>query len=196
MMRLFVAFHVEEAIRRELSAVQDRLRASGADVRWSAPTHFHLTVKFLGDIEDERLPDVEDACAWVAEQAAPFRFALRGVSTFPKRGPEIKVLWAGVTEGTAEWAALATKADEAFAPFGVAREGGLVPHVTLGRVRGSANLDALREAIRDEAGTDFGARDAGDLILIRSVLDPGGATYEDLRRWPLGGAGGAGDSNE
>lgn len=186
MMRLFLAFTLEEPIRQALADVQKRLQESKPDVRWSLSENFHLTVKFLGDIEEERLPDVKDASTWLASESAPFRIRLRGVSTFPKRGPEIKVLWTAVTEGGAEWNRIATKAEEAFTPFGVAREGGLVAHITLGRARSAANRDALRNAIAQEAETDFGEQAVSELILMRSILDPGGAVYEEMGRWTLG----------
>ncbi|GAB4460688.1 MAG: RNA 2',3'-cyclic phosphodiesterase [Armatimonadaceae bacterium] len=184
-MRLFLAVHLTDEIRANLAVAQARLKATGADVRWVEPENFHLTVKFLGDIEDDLLPDVEYNSEWTAGESTAFRFRVRGVSVFPRNGPEIKTLWAAVVEGGDSWRAVAEKAQEAFAPFGVPREGGLVPHITLGRVKSDRSRDALRTAIEAEAETEFGTQDAHRLTLIQSTLTPHGAIYKDIQSWDL-----------
>lgn len=186
-MRLFLAIEIEPNVRANVAAVQTRLKASGADVRWVEPENFHLTVKFLGDVPDTLLPEVEAVCESLAQDGAPFRFRTAGGSFFPKRGPNIKTLFVGLTEGADEWRTLAQAAQDTFAPLGIARESGLAPHITLGRVKSDKNLDALRSALSREAQTDCGEQAADEIVLVQSFLDPRGATYKPLRRWPLGG---------
>jgi 2'-5' RNA ligase len=188
-MRLFVAIELAPDVRASVAALQERLReqtAAATEVRWVEPANFHLTVKFLGDLPDALLPDVETACREIAQASDAFRIAVRGAGAFPKRGP-LKTLWAGLSEGADEWKALVRRAEAPFAPFGVAREGGLAPHVTLGRVKNSTREhdDALRAALAREANTDCGAQPADHLALIRSTLDPRGAIYTTLRTFPL-----------
>ncbi len=186
-MRLFLAFNAVPEVRTNVSAMQERLKQTGADVKWVEPANFHLTVKFIGDIPDTRLSEVEAVCEELAafEGANAFRFRVFGGSFFPKRGPQIKTLFAGVTDGASEWKAIAQQAQEVFTPLGVPREGNLAPHVTLGRVRSERNMEALREAVKAEAQTDCGEQEAGELVLVQSTLDPRGATYKEVRRWPL-----------
>jgi 2''-5'' RNA ligase len=186
-MRLFVAVPLADEVRAALTDVQARLRAAGADVRWVEPKNFHLTVTFLGDLDDALLDDVQAACAAVAAETPPFRLRLRGASSFPKRGPAIKTLWVGVPEGAEPWKALVKRAEPWFLPMGVAREGGLVPHVTLGRVKSEKNIDSLRAALAAEAETECGSQAADRIVLIQSFLDPAGATYEERAAWPLTG---------
>jgi|GEM_PF-245545 2'-5' RNA ligase len=184
-MRLFLAFLLSESLRDNLVAGQARLQASNPDVRWSSRENLHLTVKFLGDRDDTLLPDVMYNAEWIAGECASFRFRVQGVSFFPRHKPDIKTIWAGVHSGVAEWRAVAEKAQEAFAPFGVAQDGGLVPHITLGRVRSSTGKEALREAISQEAETEFGTQEATHLTLVQSTLDPDGAIYTELGSYPL-----------
>lgn len=184
-MRLFLAIPLADEVRDKLSAVQARLKATGADVKWVEAENFHLTVAFLGDLSEALLPDIEAVCETLAEDATAFRVGVRGASYFPRRGPQIKTLWAGVTEGAEEWKALARLAEEAFAPFGVARGPELVPHLTLGRVRTDREMGSLREAVAAEAETDCGAQNADEIALVQSFLDPRGATYKIVKTWKL-----------
>jgi 2'-5' RNA ligase len=73
-----------------------------------------------------------------------------------------------VTEGAEAWKTLVKRAEPELLPFGVPREGGLQPHITLGRVKSERNIDALRAAIAAEAGTDCGSQTATTLDLYRA----------------------------
>jgi RNA 2',3'-cyclic 3'-phosphodiesterase len=183
-MRLFLAIHLSDDVREQVAAMQGRLKESGADVKWVETENLHLTVKFIGDQEEALLPDIEAVCEEIASSGTPFRVRVRGASFFPKRGP-LKTLWVGVPEGAEPWKTLVRAAEEPLLPFGVVREGGLTPHVTLGRVRSERNVEPLREAMARETATDCGAQDVTEIALVQSTLDPRGAIYKDVRRWPL-----------
>jgi RNA 2',3'-cyclic 3'-phosphodiesterase len=182
--RLFFAIHLSGAVRAEIAAMQARLQETDADVKWVETENLHLTVKFLGDQDDSLLPDIEAVGETIANSAAPFRIQVRGASFFPKRGP-IKTLWVGVRDGADSWRSLVRSAEEPLVPFGVPREGGLVPHITLGRVRSGRNADELRTEITREADKEYGEQDVSEIALIQSTLDPRGAIYKDIRRWPI-----------
>lgn len=182
-MRLFFATPLEPQIREALAAVQARLRAADADVKWVEPENFHLTVSFLGDQEESHLPNLSAIGESLAADTQPFRFRVCGASSFPRRSPLIKTLWVGVPEGAEEWKALVKRAEPELLPFGVPREGGLQPHITLGRVKGERNLEALRAAVSADANTDCGTQSATTLEMVQSFLDPRGATYKTLKTW-------------
>lgn len=185
-MRLFLAIELEASVRDGLARVRSALERTGVDARWSSPESLHLTVLFLGELDAAALPGVEEACAAVASETSPFRFRVRGASGFPKRGP-LKTLWMGLDEGAEEWAALVRRAEPWFVPMGVARNGGLVPHVTLGRVRSGGDDPSLRAALEALGREEAGAQSARGLTLVRSVLDRSGATYQNLGFHPFEG---------
>lgn len=181
-MRLFVAIKIDEAVRGALAAVQTRLAASGAPVRWIEPENFHLTVSFLGDQPDARVSQIEAICADLAVRTTPFRLQVRGASAFPRRGP-LKTLWVGLSHGANEWKALVKRGEAPFAALGVPREGGLVPHVTLGRLRSEHGQDDLQQALAAESNVDCGVQSACGIVLVQSFLDPCGAVYKNLAAW-------------
>lgn len=182
-MRIFTCLPIQTELREKIQAVQARLESLGANVKWVEPENFHLTVTFIGDVDNTLLPDISSACETISLETSPFRFRVRGVSVFPKRGPQIKTVLMAVTAGGEDWKALVRRAEPWFTPFGAAKEGGLVPHITLGRVKGQEQMDALREAIAAEVETDCGEQEADRLVLIESVLDPRGATYTERGAW-------------
>jgi len=187
-MRLFTCLSLSPAVRDRVVAVQTRLKETGADLRWVQPEQFHLTVTFVGELADPSLlPEVEAVCATIAAETAPFRFRVRGVSTFPKRGETIKTVILNITEGAESWKQLVTRGEPWLAPFGAKREGGLAAHITLGRVKGGDNLPDLQAAINREATTDCGEQAADELVLIESALSPTGATYIKRGAWQFTG---------
>jgi 2'-5' RNA ligase len=183
--RLFLAIHLAEDVRENIAAMQERLKASCADVRWVAPENFHLTVTFLGDLPDALLSEIEETCGEIAADATAFRFRVCGGSYFPRRGPTLKTIWVGLTEGIEEWKGLVRRAEGPLTTFGIPQESGLVPHVTLGRVKSESGMQELRDALAREAQTDCGGQGANELTLVQSLLDPRGAVYRDVHRWKL-----------
>ena len=183
-MRLFLGIELEPAVRTGVLAVQTRLSESGGDVRWSASDNLHLTVLFLGEHTPPALAGIEEASSQIAAETEPFRIRVGGTSAFPKRGP-LKTLFVGLTEGVSEWMALVERAEPWFAPMGVARHGGLVPHVTLGRVRSDRDDAALRSALAQEARAEAGVQTVAGMVLIESFLDQSGAQYQNRGFYPF-----------
>src|SRR5262245_38553481 len=96
--RIFVGIDVGDAVQAAASVAQARLAKSGADGKWVPPQNFHLTLTFLGELDDRDLHGVCRAVAAAAKPLVPFRLAFGGIGAFPNlRRP--KVLWTGLTDG-------------------------------------------------------------------------------------------------
>jgi len=188
-MRLFLAIELAPDVRAALAALPSRVELPGADVRWSPPENLHCTVLFLGEHDEVALPGIHEACAAVASETAPFRIALSGTSVFPKHGPA-KTLFVGMGEGASEWKALVRRAEPWFVPMGVARNGGLVPHVTLGRVRSGGEDPRVRAGWLSFSDEVFGGQSSEGIALVRSDLDRSGATYHNVGFHPFKGVAG------
>lgn len=153
---------------------------------WVAPGNLHLTLKFLGQLERERLTRVAAALADVAAGAGPFELAVRGLGAFPTP-TRPRVIWVGTDTGGAEAATLAERIDAALAPIGFVPESRrFTAHVTLGRVREPRRDPALTAAVAVGEGLGFGSFRVESVALMRSDLSPQGARYTPLGSWPLG----------
>lgn len=128
MIRLFVALELPDAVRAELCT----LCADVPGARWTDPEQMHLTVRFIGEVEEHVFEEVLDALGTV--RVDPFDLELRGVGHFPPRG-QPRVLWAGL-DASPQLQLLRQRVDRALSRVGVPGEGrNFAPHVTLGRLR-------------------------------------------------------------
>lgn len=127
-MRLFVALDLPETVKRSLAPLASGL----GDVRWVPPEQQHLTLRFLGEVDERHLDEIAEALSLVP--GAPFDLALKGIGHFPPRG-EMKVLWVGV-ERNPELMALKKRIDRVLRQVGLPPdERKFAPHVTLGRLK-------------------------------------------------------------
>jgi 2'-5' RNA ligase len=188
-LRCFVAIDLSPEVRAAVARAQLRIRkaAPGADVRWSDPEQFHLTLKFLGAVPEERVPAVSSALEPVAATAAPIALGAAALGAFPSlRRP--RVLWAGLTAGVAELAALAASVDGAVAALGFPREARpFSAHLTIGRVRSPRGGGALAAAVEGAGAAAFGSWTASELVLYESRLRPAGALHVPVTRHRLRG---------
>ena len=182
-MRAFLAVEISEEARGAIARLQDQLRSAGADVKWVEPHNLHLTLKFLGEIKESRVPELTERLN-ASLQTPPFAFTLEGSGAFPQ--PEHpKVLWAGVNEGKDSLIRLANEVETACNGCGFPpEERPFSPHLTIGRVRSPQGLSRLVQKLQ---GTEFrgGKTDAGEILLFQSTLGPGSPVYQPVQKIPL-----------
>ena len=190
-MRVFVAIPVPSEAKSTLASAVGQLSVlAPTGVRWADPAGIHLMLKFLGNVESSRVPDVAAATARSAQETPPFQVRLSGLGVFPnERRP--RVLWTGVDAGVEHLRKLRDRLEKEMADLGFPREGRpFSPHLTLGRVRDRASQEELKRIGAAMATVSPGPV-APWLVesawLMQSHLAPDGATYSILATAPLGG---------
>lgn len=185
-MRTFIAIDIDPAIKATLADFIRRLRRINAkDVSWSGPESFHLTLKFLGELDEPKLEAVQEALAGRLAGAKAFPLVLKGTGYFPQSPRFIRVLWAGVYE---QPSLMALQRDVEFAMTGLGfppESPSFHPHLTLGRVRSPLRLRELLDELERYKHSDFGQMTASRVTLFQSQLRPSGAVYSSLREFPL-----------
>lgn len=182
--RSFIAIELPPEIKRELSSLQRRLgQGTGNAVRWVDPAGIHLTLKFLGDVEADKIDRIGQALAEAVSSFYSFDLWLKGLGVFPGISSP-RVVWVGVDGEVARLAQLQRQVEACVKPFGFDPEGrAFTPHLTLGRVREGASSEQRRElgravaSVTYEGGSPFPAT---SVSLIRSQLTPQGAIYTIL----------------
>jgi 2'-5' RNA ligase len=182
-MRLFVAIELDEAARKAIAAEQRRLRAAAPDaLRWVRPEQMHLTLVFLGKVDEPGLERVSAALG-ASVPHRPFDLAFGGAGLFPPRGAP-RVLWIGAREGAADAIDVQRTVAERLTRAGQPLEPRpFRPHLTLGRwtARSSKgrSADARRLIAASESGSVARVR-VERVALFRSQLSPAGATHTVL----------------
>jgi 2'-5' RNA ligase len=172
-------------LRERLEETAAPLRSIAAGVSWVSAANYHLTVKFLGDVDEARIPPIIAAVEAAVAGRDPFDLALRGLGAFPGPGRP-RVIWAGVRAGAADLAALAGAVEDRLAALGFPREArSFSAHVTLGRVREPRRDPALAAALARAEGVELGAARVDRVVLMQSQLSPRGARYTELAALPL-----------
>ncbi|MEE9293143.1 MAG: RNA 2',3'-cyclic phosphodiesterase [Acidobacteriota bacterium] len=186
-MRLFVAAGVPDEIRTRLSAIKERLEPLSLPVRWVRPEGIHLTLKFLGEVPEDRVERIEGALRGTAS-CRPHDVEVRGIGTFPERGRP-RVIWAGLGGDVAGVARLASSIEAALDQAGLQRETReFRAHLTLGRFRESPRGE-WRSTLNRHADEDFGKFRIDAFALYESVLQQGGARYRVVSRFTIDGEG-------
>jgi 2'-5' RNA ligase len=189
LVRAFIAIELPPEIQDPIARLQARVRQDLPPglVRWVRPEGIHLTLKFLGDVDQDDLPLVKERMREACVPHAPFTLTVGGLGCFPNlRRP--RVVWVGLDDSYAALSALQRGLERAIAPLGFPTERRRFhPHLTLGRVkngRSRAELEVLGAYVT-RAKVDIGQMSVEAVRLMRSELLPGGAVYSELACCPL-----------
>jgi 2'-5' RNA ligase len=187
-LRSFVAVLLPDPVRARVDEAVAALRRRAGGVSWVRVENFHLTLRFLGAIDEATSDRVRAALAEAAAGCSPFDLTLGGFGAFPSAGAA-RVLWVGLLAGSEPLAALHARVEQALAARGVPPEGRpFHAHVTLGRARDPRGVRGLDDALAVAPGP-LGATRVEAVHLMRSDLHPAGARYSVLARVPLTGDG-------
>ena len=188
-MRCFVAVALPETVRASLEGVQEALRKSFAGARWVRPEGIHLTLRFLGEVDEAMVNALsEDLRVLVMRSGPPFSLAVGGVGFFPQRARP-RVVWVGLRNPADDPGALARLAALQVSIEEMVRRAGLSPetrtfhpHLTLARLD---DRGPRRFSDPGNLGEDLGRLPVASVRLMRSVLKPSGAVYDVLQEHPL-----------
>lgn len=183
--RTFIAAKLDETLIQEISHLQSTLREApgGRAVTWVRPESIHLTFKFLGDIEEVRLPDIYEAVQQACSRQQTFTILVSGLGCFPHINRP-RVIWVGLQDDQHRAQRLQQDIEDELARRNYPREDRpFQPHLTLGRVRSSAQsseVEAIGKTIATHPIGQLGILQVAQVHVIASSLTPSGAVYRTL----------------
>jgi RNA 2',3'-cyclic 3'-phosphodiesterase len=186
MTRTFLAVELPAPVKDALRRRIDQLAQQMPDVRWVNVASLHLTLAFLGELDDNRVAAASEAAETVARANQPFTLRLAGVGAFGSaRSP--RVLWVGLAGEQARFLSMQSALAAALESRGFPREARpFAPHLTLARIKArlaDSSLDALARA-QSQPAVDV-AWQVDAIAVMKSELLRSGAPYTALARWPL-----------
>lgn len=183
-MRVFIAIELPVEIKTELATLQNELRQARADVSWTKPENFHLTLKFLGEVAEPQIADITNACGDAAASVSAFSLRLQNTGVFPNL-KQPKVLWVGLTGEDNALQQLHRQVEEHLQALGFAKEArAFKPHLTLGRVKSLTNIAAATAKLLMYPLPEVSFQ-AHELIVMQSQLHSAGSIYTPLARCGL-----------
>jgi 2'-5' RNA ligase len=183
-MRLFVSVDLPDALADPVADLQGEFD-DAPGLRLTDPEQAHLTLKFLGDVEESRVPDIEEALETAVDSAGvdPFDATVGGLGVFPSL-EYISVVWVGVRDGagSAELTHLHEAVERETTSLGFdPEEHEFTPHVTLARMDDARGKEHVQRVVREQDPT-VGTMRVSQIRLKRSELGGDGPTYSTVSR--------------
>ena len=185
-MRLFLAIDPGSECRRRIATFIDDLRGLTTGIRWVNEEKLHITLAFLGEVSETRVPQLTERVRRSTDTHSPFAVGVENGGVFPDwRRP--RVVWLGLRDG-GELQRLGNEIVSTCATLGFPSDHPFRAHLTIGRVKdrlATTELESLRAKLATVKTHHF---DVTRVILMRSVLGRAGSVYSELASFPLGGS--------
>jgi 2'-5' RNA ligase len=184
-MRTFIAIELPLEIKETLARLQEQLKKSGADVKWVKPDNIHLTLKFLGEIEDKKLSKLNQILQDTMKDKTGFTMRLSSIGAFPSINSP-RVVWMGIDKGDSQIKEIAEDLEQGISKLGIPKEDRpFSSHITIGRLRTAQNRERLVKDLKDlkdlnklNENLEFPVT---KITLLKSTLTPKGPIYEVLK---------------
>ena len=181
--RLFIACVIPEKIRKFLHDIQGELKKSGSDAKWVEKENIHLTLKFFGNVNLEKIKNLTHALSEAFSRRPVFDVSLNKIGCFPSLS-QPRVVWAGLKDNKSQLKEIAQLLEESFLKIGFEKESReFQAHITLGRLRSFLNKLSLIERI-DSLNKNLIEQNfsLNNITLFESQLTPHGPLYSTLHQ--------------
>lgn len=186
--RTFIGLDLGKQLRARVVSLQEKLAQGGCDIKWVEPANLHVTLLFLGEVDDRDLISVCRTVQAGAKPIAPFSMSVNGVGGFPNlRRP--RVVWAGIGHGAPDLVGLHDALEPPLLELGCYRreERQYTPHITLGRAMPDKPIDSLAAELAKLQNWQGGDTLITEVQVMSSELRSNGPTYAVLSRAKLEG---------
>ncbi len=183
--RTFIAINLDGSLHHTLTEVVERFASSKASVKWVAPENTHITLKFLGNVDEDRLAEVYAACEIAAEGFGPIDLEMKAIGCFPSlKRP--RIVWLGIEKGAEDVKRLQQKVEAGLERIGFPNEEReFKAHLTIGRVKGRQGISNLCRLLEEDRNIFIGSMRADKISVMKSKTMPSGPVYTELKAIPL-----------
>ncbi len=178
--RTFISFDPPDAVHRKIVALQEELKQYRGDVKWENQKQMHVTITFLGDVEESLLPEVIAITEKCARTAGKITVSFQELGAFPNR-KRPRVLWVGCVNADGMLGKLKEELETRLTPLGFPpEERAFHPHITLGRVRERGDVRNLLPILEKRTFEPQTAIIDG-IFVMKSMLSPSGAEHTIIK---------------
>ena len=181
-MRTFIAIELDKDIKEKIALIQQQLKQTNANVKWVKPENIHLTLKFLGEVNEEQLNKTKNILQDSIKEKRSFDMVISELGAFPKLESP-RVIWIGIKNGVENVLDITSILEGELSRIDFPKEKRpFSGHITIGRVRSNKNRSELIEAVNKfnkEEQKEF-SQTVKSIVLFKSTLTPKGPIYEAL----------------
>jgi RNA 2',3'-cyclic 3'-phosphodiesterase len=181
--RTFIAVDLSDAIKDNLTALQEELGRDAHGVKWTQVHNMHLTLLFLGDVDQLEVVEICRVVQARSRRHKQFTLQAEGLGAFPNmRRP--KILWAGITAGKDELRALHADLEDGLLELGCYRreDREYTPHLTLGRLSHDDRSEDWAKILATQAHWQGGTTSVDEVLIMSSELRRDGPEYSVMGR--------------
>lgn len=179
--RIFIAIALSDEIREKLRQVTESLKKTDADVKYVEPENAHLTLRFLGYVNEPRLEDIKVALETTLDGITPFEVSFSEIGAFPNVNVP-RVVWLGISRGGEELRRIRGRLEESLSRIGIEKEGREYhSHLTVGRVKSGRGRNKLVSWLKSNVDLEIGSMKVSEVVLMESVLKKEGPEYSPLK---------------
>jgi len=185
--RTFIAIELSESMRTALAGIQSKLKTADADIKWVEPDNIHLTLKFLGSVEKNKIIEIKKALDTITARINTFTISLNEIGAFPNLNLP-RIVWVGINAG--ELPSLVNSIENESEKLDFPKENRpFTAHVTIGRIRIPKQNQKLKDTV-DDINKNRGLINQTPTIvdhitLFQSTLTPKGPIYNALHKAKL-----------
>jgi 2'-5' RNA ligase len=179
MIRTFIAVDIPQDIKMDLDRLISGFRHEGKGIRWVRAQNLHLTLRFLGDVDENSIPGLAESIKTNLNNTKPFDLALKGLGGFPNL-KKPRVIWIGSNDPENRLYDLAFNVENACREAGFGKsDKKFSAHLTIGRIKFPKGLEGILKVIEN---SDFASElfSVGEVVIYKSVLSAAGPTYTKL----------------
>ncbi len=183
-MRLFIAIDLTDEMRKKIIEIKKKLTSGEFDVKFVEPENLHITLKFLGDVEEDKIGYIYSVLENVSKKFKGFNVEIKGLGYFGS-SKFIRVIWLGIEKGCSEIVSISEQLEK---ELGFLRKNEFKthsPHITIGRVKSGRNKDKLLRCIEELKDVNLGEMNVNVIKLKESILTKKGPIYSDLKSFKL-----------
>ncbi len=187
-LRLFYAVEIPEFIRHNIVECIARYKELPDNLKWTSFGNLHLTLRFLGSVEFEKVADLKEILTRVSHKEKPFIYSLQGIGCFPNT-KRARVIWIGALKGVDSLKRIACSIEDNLVNYGFEKEEReFTPHVTISRLKDRTRklTQPFQKYLQEDSDKFFGEFTLKNISLIKSVLTPDGPVYTTLFKSILG----------
>jgi RNA 2',3'-cyclic 3'-phosphodiesterase len=184
-MRTFVSIEIPDDIKKKISDLIEKAKLHLTPIKWVENKNLHVTLKFIGQVEDDKIMSIIDCVKDSIKGTRPFSLSFAGMGLFPD-AKHPNVLWVGIDKGSDKAKELSEKIECRITKEGYrGEEKDFTAHLTIGRIKEKIDIESLSKFVQKNGNVDLGSFKVGHISIMKSTLREAGPIYDEIEKITL-----------